>query len=264
MVIYLLTFPNGKQYIGQTVRMLGTRISQHRQAVNAGSLLPVHCAWRKHGEPSVSILGEYGDMASLHAAEISLIASHGTLAPNGYNVAFGGETAPSKSADVARKISAKAKGRGHTDATRGKIGDASKANWEDEVYRAKVEAGVAASWTPERRAHSALLAKVVHTGRVVSDETKAKLRGRKFSDEVRAKMSASAKARVREKFSEGHCAKISAHVKLAWQDPDVRAQRGRAISAALKAKFANMTDEEKTAFSEQRKRAWDSRRSLKG
>ena len=264
MVIYLLTFPNGKQYIGQTVRMLDIRISQHRQSANAGSLLPVHCAWRKHGEPSVSVLGTYGDMESLHAAEIALIGEYGTRAPNGYNVSFGGETAPSKAPEVAAKISAKAKGRGHTDETRAKMGVASKSKWEDPAYRSKVLAGVVASFTPERRQKIGEQARAMHTGKVVSEETRAKLRSRVFSDETRAKMSASAKARKRVPVSAETRAKLSANAQKTWASAEVREARGASISASLTAKYASMTEQERIEFSEQRKRAWETRRSKKG
>ena len=112
-IIYKLLFASGKAYIGQTVRTMNTRIAQHKRSVRSGSLLPVHCAWRKYGEPAISLIAEFDTQEELHAAEKAAIIALGTLAPQGYNVAYGGETAPSKNPDVAAKISAKAAGRVH-------------------------------------------------------------------------------------------------------------------------------------------------------
>jgi group I intron endonuclease len=232
VLIYLLTFKNGKRYVGQTVRSLPVRVSQHRRMVKYGSQLAVHCAWRKHGEPEIEVLGEYGDMDSLHAAEKDFIASLNTLSPHGYNIGYGGETAPSKSPEVAAKIAAKAKGRGHTDTAREQIADSMRDRWDDPEYRKKVSAGLRAAVTPERRAQMAELTRARMTGRAHSEETKAKLRRRKFSEETRRKMSEAAKARKREPHSEETKRKMSANTKAAWLDPELTARRVAAIRAA--------------------------------
>src|SRR5258707_2123341 len=107
MQIYRLTFASGKSYIGQTVRALETRMVAHRTQARRGSLLAVHCAWRAHGEPLIEVLGQYDNIEALHAAEITAIQECGTLSPGGYNVSYGGDTAPSTRPEVAAKISAK-------------------------------------------------------------------------------------------------------------------------------------------------------------
>jgi group I intron endonuclease len=232
MLIYLFTFNNGKRYVGQTVRSLPVRVSQHRRMVKYGSLLPVHCAWRKHGEPRIEVLGEYVDMNDLHVAERGYIASLGTLSPHGYNVGFGGETAPSKSPDVAAKIAAKAKGRGHSDEAKAKITAALKGRWNDPDYRERVSAGIKAAMTDERRAAMSVSRKGRGKGRIVSEATKAKLRGRIVTAETRAKMSAAAKHRERSPFTAETREKIADNTRAAWQDEGITKRRIAAIRTA--------------------------------
>jgi hypothetical protein len=95
--VYLLTFTSGKSYVGITSQPFAARFSHHRKRANsqgndAGFL--VHAAWRKYGEPSVTILLEADDWPSLVAVEISAIRSFGTFTPGGYNLTHGGEGSP--------------------------------------------------------------------------------------------------------------------------------------------------------------------------
>jgi len=240
-ILYKLVFASGKAYIGQTARSMHLRLLQHKRSVKADSQLPVHCAWRKHGEPSVSILAEFETHEELHAAEKAAILAADTLSPNGYNVSFGGETSPSKSPEVAAKIAAAATGRKYDDVS--PWADAAKELWKDDEYRKKVSQGLKASWTDEKRsAHSALLKaaweKRKAAGYAMSEETKQKLASYERTPEMRAKMSAAAKGRK----------------KAPWSDER---------KAAAKAKRANMTDEQRAAFLEARKRAGETRRKNK-
>ena len=236
MFLYKLTFPNGKVYIGQTVRNMQIRFNQHKTAANRGSLLPVHCAWRKHGEPSVSIIGEYPDAEALHCAEIAAINDLGTISPNGYNIALGGGTAPSKSPIVAAKIAAAMRGKKIDNTPRRQ--EIARELWQSDEYRAKMSESLRAAWDdPEqRKAHGdkikAAWARRKAEGWAMPEETKAKLRGKVFSEETRAKMSAAAKARVRGPRSAETCAKISENTKKAWQNPELTARRVAAIRAA--------------------------------
>lgn len=236
-ILYKLTFPNGKIYVGQTVRKMNIRLAQHRTAAARGSALPVHCAWRKHGEPSVSILGEYETKDELHAAEIAAIASMNCLSPNGYNLAYGGDTSPATNPEVARKISESNKGKAPSMSAesrkemisacwqdpeyREKVGGALKARWADPEYKAMMSAKRKAYW--ERRKAS---------GWTMPEETKAKLAKRIVSEETRAKMSAAAKARKREPASPETRAKLSERTKAAWRDSGLTARRIEAMRAA--------------------------------
>ncbi len=234
--LYQLTFSNGKVYIGQTVRTMNVRIAQHRTAAKRGSNLPVHNAWRKHGEPSVSILLECDCAETLHQAEIDMIRKCGTLVPDGYNLSLGGETAPSKSPEVAAKISAKAKGRKIADTSA--VSEGVRRNWQSNEYRKKVIDGVNAAWSDEDRKKKAsdrskaMWAKRRSSGWVMPEGTKQKLSNRVVSEETRAKMSAAAKARTDRKHSHETRAKIAAATKNAWQDEEITERRVSAIKQA--------------------------------
>ena len=241
-ILYELTFPNGKKYVGQTVRSMDIRFRQHRSSAETGSPLAVHCAWRKHGEPSVAVLGEYDDADTLHAAEVKAIADRGTLSPHGYNLGFGGETAPSKNPDVAKKISERTKGRKapmtgeersvvtaalwQTDEYRKAQTDAQKARWADADAKAAQSQRLKAAWA-KRKAE----------GWQMPEETKAKMRKREFSAETRAKMSAAAKARKRVSVSDETRAKLSGRTKAAWQDKELSERRVSAIKATAAIKW---------------------------
>lgn len=233
--LYMLKFSSGKSYVGQTVRSIKRRMSQHRRSVALDSLLPVHCAWRKYGEPELVVLAQVGTQEELHAAEEAAIKEFNTLSPNGYNVAHGGKTAPSKVPEVAAKISAKAKGRKVSDTS--KISEGVRRNWQDEEYRKKVSDGLKAAWTPEARERVSKKFKAFweqrkSSGYVMSEETKQKLASYTRTEETRAKMSASAKLRPMPKMDEAAMARQSAGVARTWADPEVRAKRSAAMVAA--------------------------------
>jgi hypothetical protein len=244
-ILYKLTFPNGKIYVGQTVRKMNIRLAQHRTAAARGSALPVHCAWRKHGEPSVSILGEYETKDELHAAEIAAIASMNCLSPNGYNLAYGGDTSPAINPEVARKISESNKGKAPSMSAESRKEMISEL-WRNEEYRAAQTAAQRAKWAdPEYKAKMSAKRKAYWErkkaeGWVMSEDHKAKLRGRKRSEETRAKMSVSAKLRgPRPEVSEETRAKLSARAKDAWQNEELTARRIEAMRKAKETESAS-------------------------
>lgn len=93
------------------------------------------------------------------------------------------------------------------------------------------------------------------------EATKEKMRGKVFSEETRAKMSAAAKGKPKAPRTEATCAKLAENTKRQWSDPELKAKMGAAISEALKTKHQAMTEAERSAFSEIRKRAWETRRA---
>lgn len=157
-ILYMLTFSSGKKYVGQTVQGINLRVRDHRKAAMGGSQLLVHKAWRAHGEPTVSVLCQCESHEELHKAEIEAIAANGTLSPDGYNLSFGGETAPSINPDVARKISASLKGREFSEQARKRMSEAA------------IRRGVPAS-TIEKLIHSSRN----HPRQPASDEKRANL-----------------------------------------------------------------------------------------
>lgn len=210
-------------------------MNQHRQSVASGSQLPVHCAWRKYGEPVITVLAEFETHDELHAAEVAAIAEFGTMTPNGYNVSIGGETAPSKNPEVAAKIAAKATGRKIKDTTR--VAEATRRNWQDDKYRQKVLDGLKAVWTDERRKERSQQSKDAwrkrkESGYIMSDETKQKLASYERTAETRAKMSASAKMRPAPKLNAEAQVRQAAGVAKTWADPEIRAKRLASMAAA--------------------------------
>ena len=226
--LYKLLFASGKAYIGQTARNMNTRIAQHKRSVKSGSQFPVHCAWRKYGEPAITVVAEFDTQEELHAAEKEAIIALGTLAPQGYNVAYGGETAPSKNPDVAAKIAAKATGRKFLDTTA--WSDATSKLWQNDEYRLKVSDGLKASWNDQRKSDTSSRIKAMWEKRkqeswTASEETRKKFSDRIFSEETRAKMSVSAKARKRLPRDNSTKQKIAGKTASSWQDPVIRAKR---------------------------------------
>ena len=227
-ILYKLVFASGKAYIGQTARNMNTRIAQHNRSVKSGSQLAVHCAWRKHGAPVISVVAEFETQSELHAAEKAAIIAIGTLAPQGYNVAYGGESAPSKNPEVAAKISAKATGRKYADVS--SWVEASTERWKNKEYQKKVSDGLKATWTDEKRAKRSEFIKDVwekrkEAGYSMSEETKQKLASYERTPESRAKMSQAAKERTRPARDDSTKQKIAGKTTSSWQDPIIRAKR---------------------------------------
>lgn len=258
--LYLLTFSSGKCYVGQTVRTMQKRLQQHRAVARRGSNLPVHCAWRKYGEPEVRVLGLFDTHEELHRAEIDAIARLGVLCPGGYNVSIGGDTSPAKNPEVAERIAARARGRKYSDTTA--WSESSALHWKDPAYREKVLQGVRASFTKERRLELSAISKAAWEKRradgwQMSEAARAKLKGRTFSDESRAKMSASAKGKV---LSEATKAKIGAASRGRKAAP-ASEEKKQNLSASIKAAWADPVKRERLMAA--RKAAWETRRKIK-
>lgn len=155
--LYKLDFANGKSYIGITTRSAEERLHGHRARCrsNKGGDAALYHAWRKHGEPVLTVLAVVEDK-DLAETEIRAIKAFNTLVPNGYNVTAGGDTSPMVLPQVAAKVSA-------------------------------TKSGV-----PLSEDHKAALS-VAQRGKP-RPALSAALTGKKASDDTRAKMSASAKA----------------------------------------------------------------------
>ena len=197
--IYLLTFPNGKGYVGQTVQNTAVRLTQHaKAAINGGQAL--YRAWRKHGAPTLTVLFECA-ASELDAAETTCISALRTFSPNGYNLTAGGRDSPlAISAEARAKLSAAAKGRPtwnkglktgpRTAACREKISAAKMGHVKSAETRARISA-----------ARSGLQLNGEHR-RAIS----LGLKGRSFSAERRARISAGLKGKPK---SAEHRVKLS-------------------------------------------------------
>lgn len=107
--VYQLIFADGRSYIGITTKTAAQRYAAHSRQAKCGRSV-VYEAWRRLGPPQLVILQELPDKNALAAAEVRWIAELGTFVPGGYNSTFGGETSPSSTPLVARKISEQRKG----------------------------------------------------------------------------------------------------------------------------------------------------------
>ena len=221
-IIYIAIFLSGKSYIGQTIKSLAARKRQHESDARRGSPLPFHAAIRKYGAENISwkIIARADNIAALNAAEISAIAEHNTIAPNGYNANTGGENYI-PCGETRAKLSAAKKGVPKSAETRAKMSAAAKARCTPE-WRAMFSAiNKKAMNRPEVRARSS----AVHKARfaAMSDEEKAKIvakmaaakRGKKLSAEHRAKMAESQKARYAA-WTEKDRAEWGAKTKARW------------------------------------------------
>ena len=108
MIVYVVTFSNGKQYVGATRRALAVRRWQHIGDARAGVRNKFYNAIRAHGETALSwaVHAVYDTPEAMFEAEKKLIETLGTKA-NGYNSTAGGEGAVGwvVSAESSAKIS---------------------------------------------------------------------------------------------------------------------------------------------------------------
>lgn len=118
-VIYMLTFPSNKSYIGKTKKGITHRFKQHvLNAVNNRQKSPyVENAIRKYGESNivVQILLECESEDDLSFHEIALIKEHNTLCPNGYNLTEGGDGNSCKHTDEFKLQKSKHMRKNHAD-----------------------------------------------------------------------------------------------------------------------------------------------------
>lgn len=94
--VYLLTFANGKVYVGMSrtgAKGLFTgRYRQHTAAAKKGRDTPLYRAWRKYGAPVQSVLATFDTRDSCALAEIDAIKHHDSMNPTrGYNLQPGGQ-----------------------------------------------------------------------------------------------------------------------------------------------------------------------------
>lgn len=163
--LYMLDFESGKSYIGISSKSAEVRLRSHLKAVNGGAATLLCRAWRKYGDPVLTVLAEVED-SELFEAEKRAIVAFKTKTPNGYNTTDGGEGVI---------------GYEHTDEARANIGRAQRGNTNASGGKGKVI-------SVEQRNKIAESSK----GRLFSAETRDKIsaagRGRVISDEAKANM----------------------------------------------------------------------------
>lgn len=132
-VIYKITSPSGKGYVGQTKRPLNKRLERHRD-LKWGNCKLLKRAIVKYGWHTMQVQVLWtGSNEELDAKEVELIREHGTLAPHGYNALLGGDVNP-MSAQGAR--------------------DSVRDSWADPEVREKHRQGRVNAWQdPVKRAN---------------------------------------------------------------------------------------------------------------
>lgn len=93
MVIYRMTFPDGKYYIGLTKQKLSERLSGHKTSVKRNLHLPIVKAINEYGFDSiiVEIIDTADNYDKLLELEKYYIKKFNTKVPNGYNSTEGGQ-----------------------------------------------------------------------------------------------------------------------------------------------------------------------------
>lgn len=107
--VYLATNQvNGKRYVGQTTLPVEARWAAHVRGRFAARCRLLSRAIRKHGREAFTVEGiaTCATREELNASERFAIEWLGTVAPSGYNLTTGGESAYRRSDDTRKRISA--------------------------------------------------------------------------------------------------------------------------------------------------------------
>jgi len=185
--IYILTFSDGKQYVGQTRRNVVERMKEHRYDMARGVRRALYEAWRTLGEPSCEMLE--CAVEELDALECATIERLGCRCPNGYNAVPGGGFLPQLDPAIAARIAETHRTQPHLLA---KIRRAQSMRW--------------AGTTPEER-RAFMRATCVHNT--------------KHTAESKAKMSAALKGRFKGiPKSPAHAAKVGAAIRGQKRSPE--------------------------------------------
>jgi len=203
-LLYRLTFPNGKIYIGLSTKSLKERVRQHLSAAYHGKSKTVLVkAIRKYeGNFSSEVLC-VGSLSFIQQLEISAIERFKSLYPNGYNLAFGGEISAMLNPHVADKVSASLTGRKLKPESIAKREATKKRNGTHiptQETRQKLSAWqIGRKMSPEAVA-KAVLSKKMNGGNQYSDEARKKIsdanKGKVVSEITRKKISEAQKGKI--------------------------------------------------------------------
>jgi hypothetical protein len=248
-VLYKLTSPSGKSYIGITSKTLEQRWAKHVEHAfgkrDAGAL---YGALRKYGVETFKReqLGECDDWERLCQMEKDAIASHGTLSPNGYNLTIGGEGIIGPKTEQGRANIARAQRE------RFKRPD------QQELLRRNVKKMQAANAArraanpPVPKPRKPRMSKEEHSARTkaamarpdVKQKTIECARRRAANPDWRAKISAAKTGTKLSPMSDDCKRKISEARRREWADPAMRAKRLAAFSKQHKKEPNGRADNE--------------------
>ncbi|WP_051299894.1 NUMOD3 domain-containing DNA-binding protein [Methylobacter luteus] len=199
-ILYKLTFPNGKSYIGITKYSIEHRIKIHIRASRSGRKLAIYNAIRKYGEDSFEVqvlaIAHPDDLPRL---EIEAIREHDTFGPNGYNLTAGGEGTLGRSFIVSEETKAKI-----SKTTKGRIGRPISEETKQKLRNANL--GKKASEATKKKISASLIGK--QKGKIISEDTKAKisasLTGRKLTEEQKYNLTKSRADKVTGMTGKSH------------------------------------------------------------
>lgn len=148
--VYIVGFPNGKCYVGITIKTIEERFTEHVMATLAGSKYAIHHALRKYGPENVELMAVVKDVSWDQAADLEVwwISKLNTFKGPGYNMTAGGEgmaghimTAESRAKMSRAKMGNQhTKGYKFTDETKARISRAMMGNQRTKGYRHTAEA----------------------------------------------------------------------------------------------------------------------------
>lgn len=215
--VYVLTCAaTGKAYIGLTKVGARRRFAAHCYNARTGKGGALYAAIRKHGADSFTVdtVAEGLTVEQACALEVLTIAERGTLAPDGYNIARGGERGllgVTLTAETRQRMSA-------THATR----------QEDPTLRERTAAALRGR--PKTAEHVAKVAAALR-GKQCSEETRAKLRAANLGKQQGAETVAKRAAKLRgRKMPESACAALGNRTRGVPKSTEHR----RKLSEALK------------------------------
>jgi len=228
--IYRLVFPNGKCYVGETMKSIEERVSQHQSSTKRGCSYLVHRAMRKYGLDNVKVERVFTLQCTqeyLDLIEDKMIDHFNTLAPSGYNLRRGGVHGK-LCEEVRRKLSIARKGHVFSAETRAKISAAHEGKILSMGTRAKISLANKGKAKPLRsEEHRANL----------SAALKGKpgyMLGKHHTEEAKAKISAFQKVRLHTPCSEETRKKMS----LSQMGKHKKGCPGRPLSEKAKARLS--------------------------
>jgi len=104
-IVYKLTSPSGKAYVGISKHSLDFRLKLHMKKESC--CLAIKAALKKYGEDAFKkeVLHENVPIGELGKLEVMEIVKQGTYAPGGYNLTEGGEINPMEHPESRAKVS---------------------------------------------------------------------------------------------------------------------------------------------------------------
>jgi group I intron endonuclease len=198
-VVYLIrNTVSGGVYVGQTIQDYRIRWRRHRDDLTRGVHDNPHLqrSWNKYGADAfaVEVVEVVSDQGALDEAEQRWIVDLRAKGIKVYNQKIGGKFGGALTEETRRKISEAGKGRVVSTETRRKLSEAKqgRANILTPDGRASIQEAAKRPRTDEHKRKISAGSK----GRIVSEETRQKLRDRRHSEATKQRMSQSQKGRT--------------------------------------------------------------------